>query len=410
MKRCLVLPTLFALWPALMTSATEWPQFRGPERDGTSAETGLLKTWPEGGPKLLWSANGLGDGWSSVAVAGGTIYTTGMFDEDGYVTALDLDGQPKWKTKYGPEWTRNFKGARSTPTVEGDRLYVMSGAGAVACCSTGDGKTVWTVDTKERFGARDIRWGQAESVLLVGDLVICTPGGEKVTVAALDKGTGKTVWTCSVADDKAGYCSPIHVSDGPRDLIVTVTSAHIVGIAPRDGALLWKHPYENQWQAHPNSPMYYEGGIYVTSGYDAEGVMLRLSPDGGSVKRAWTDTTLDTHHGGVVAVDGFIYGSSWKGNSDGRWVCLDWATGKVRYETQWENKGPILYADGMLYCYTEKSGMVGLATATPDRFEIEGSFEVTQGDGQHWAHPSIADGRLYVRHGDVLMAYDVRGQ
>jgi outer membrane protein assembly factor BamB len=343
-----------------------------------------------------------------VSVANGRIYTTGIVDGNGYLFSLDRDGRLKWKTSYGPEWTKNYVGARTTPTVDGDRVYVMSGRGRVACFSAEDGAERWAVDTQKEFGQRAIRWGHAESVLIHGNLAVCTPGGEKALMVALDKMTGKTVWTCSGLDDKAAYCSPLLIDDGERRLITTATAKHIVGIDIRNGDLLWKYPYENQWQAHANTPLYHDGGIYVTSGYDKGGIMLRLSPDGKKVTLAWQDETLDNHHGGAVVVDGYIYGSSWKGNRDGNWVCLDWETGEVKYDTPWENKGQIVFAEGMLYCYTEKSGMVGLVKATPDGFKPVGSFQVTEGTNQHWAHPAIAEGVLYIRHGDTLLAYDIK--
>jgi outer membrane protein assembly factor BamB len=368
-----------------------------------------LKKWPEGGPKLLWTADEkLGAGYSSPAVTGDTIYTTGMFDGHGYVIALDLDGKLKWKVKYGPEWTSNFPAARTTPTIDGDSLYVMSGLGKIVCFSATDGKQIWAVDTVDTFGAKDITWGIAESVLIHGNLAICTPGGKDASLVALDKKTGRTIWRTEGLSDKSAYCSPIVIRKGKKHLVVTMTDSHIVGVGAVDGKPLWKHPYKGPYQAHINSPLYYQGQVYATSGYDAGGVMLGLSADGTEAKVLWTDKTLDVHHGGAVLVDGFIYGSNWQSNRDGTWVCLDWKTGEVKYDTRWVNKGQIIYADGMLYCYAEKGGDVALVKASPDEFKVVSSFKITQGNGYHWAHPAIAGGRLYIRHGDALMAYDIK--
>jgi len=390
-------------------SAAEWPQWQGPNRDAKSTETGLLKSWPEGGPKLLWATTeDLGLGYSTVSIAGGRIYTTGMFGKDGYLFALDLDGQLKWKVRYGPEYLKFGKGSRSTPTVDGDRIYIMSGMGLAACFGL-DGNLKWSVDTEKVFGGRNIRWGICESPLIDGDKVILTPGGTDASMVALDKMTGKTLWTTKGLSDRSAYCSPLHVKEGKKDLYVTLTEAHIVGVSP-EGKVLWQVPYQGQCQAHPNTPVYHDGQVYITSGYNAGGVMLKLTDDGSGAEVLWKDDVLDVHHGGVVLVDGFLYGANWGSNARGDWVCLDWKTGKPRYETTWKCKGSISYADGMLYCYEEKDGHVALVEATPEGFKPISTFQVTQGHDRHWAHPVVCGGRLYIRHGKTLLCHDVKAK
>ncbi|MBE0535852.1 MAG: PQQ-binding-like beta-propeller repeat protein [Phycisphaerae bacterium] len=390
-----------------------WPQFRGPNQDGRSSETGLLKKWPAGGPKLMWTVEGLGSGYSTVVVADGTIYTTGMDRSGGTLFAYDMNGKPKWKKAYGTEWRRSMPGVRGTPTIDGKNLYLISGVGQVFCFDAANGDQKWSVDAFEKFDGKYGTWGIAESPLIDGDNVICTPGGSKATVAALNKKTGETVWTCLVEGERSSYCTPILVERGPNRLIVTMTDNYILGIDARTGKLLWKDSLEAQFghnkQINPVSPLYHDGAIYATSGYDDGGAMLVLSADGTSVTRKWVDATLDCHHGGVVLVDGHIYGANWKDNGDGSWCCLEWDTGKVMYETHWNCKGSITYADGMLYCYEEKSGNVALVKVTPKGFDVVSSFEVKQGDGKHWAYPVVCGGRLYIRHGDALMAYDIAG-
>lgn len=391
--------------------AADWPQWRGPNRDGKSSETGLLKKWPEGGPKLLWSVDGLGTGFSTVSVADGLLYTTGMVGREGILFAYDLQGNLKWKKSYGAEWRGSSPGVRTTPTVDRDRVYVMSGNGRVVCLDAKTGEEKWAVDTLKRFNGKNIRWGVSESVLVDGNNLICTPGGKDATIVALDKMTGETVWTSKGLSEKACYSSLIPVERGGNHLVVNITENSVVGVDADTGKVLWLDKFEEYQEKpkdiNPVTPVYYNGCIYATSGYDDGGAMLELSPDGSKVSRKWVDTTLDCHHGGVVIVDGYIYGANWKSNRDGNWVCLDWDSGKVMYEKEWICKGSIAYADGMLYCYEEKEGTVALVKASPEGFDIVSSFEVSKGTGKHWAHPVVCDGRLYIRHGDALMVYDI---
>jgi outer membrane protein assembly factor BamB len=203
------------------------------------------------------------------------------------------------------------------------------------------------------------------------------------------------------------------VRRGPDKLIVTMTDNYVIGVDARTGKLLWKDSEKDQFggenkSINPVSPIHHDGKVYATSGYDDGGAMLALSSDGPGFTREWVDETLDNHHGGVVFVDGHIYGSNWKGNGDGAWVCLDWDTGKVKYEDHWNNKGSITYADGMLYCYEEKGGNMALVRPTPEKFDVVSSFKVELGNGRHWAHPVVCGGILYIRHGEVLMAYDIK--
>jgi outer membrane protein assembly factor BamB len=391
----------------------EWPQWLGPARDGKSRETGLLKRWPEGGPTLLWAAEGLGEGYSTVSISGGRIYTTGMIQRQEMLFALDLRGQPLWRKTYGPAWKGRYPEARTTPTLEDGRVYVTSGMGKVVCLDAQSGAEVWAVDAAKEFGTKYDFWGIAESPLVVDDLVICTPCGTKATFAGLDKRTGHTAWISQSLGEESGYCSPICISLNQRRLIVTMLKKSIVGVDAGKGAILWRLPYADyQARPHginPNSPVYHDGSFYTTSGYECGGALHELSNEGRTVRRRWAEKVLDGHHGGVVLVDGYLYGSNFKGHYAGDWVCLDWATGQVMYETKWRNKGSITWADGLLYCYEEKEGTVGLVRPSPERFEVISSFSVPKGTGPHWAYPVICGGRLYIRHGAALMAYDIKG-
>jgi len=373
-----------------------------------------MKKWPEGGPKLLWSIDGLGTGFSTVSIADGLLYTTGMVDREGILFAYDLQGNLKWKKSYGAEWRGSSPGVRTTPTVDRNRVYVMSGNGRVVSFDAKTGEEKWAVDTLKRFDGKNIRWGISESVLTDGNNLMCTPGGKDTTIVALNKMTGETVWTSKGLSEKPCYSSLILVERGGNRLVVNMTENSVVGVDADTGKVLWVDKFEEYQEKpkaiNPVTPVYYNGCVYATSGYDDGGAMLELSPDGSKVSRKWVDTTLDCHHGGVVIVDGYIYGANWKNNRDGNWVCLDWDSGKVMYEKEWICKGSITYADGMLYCYEEKEGTVALVKASPDGFDIVSSFEVSKGSGEHWAHPVVCDGRLYIRHGDALMVYDIRAE
>jgi outer membrane protein assembly factor BamB len=390
----------------------EWPQWLGPNRDGKSKETGLLKRWPDQGPTLVWFVEGLGEGYSTVSISAGRIFTTGMIDQQEIVFALDLAGHPLWHKVYGPAWKGRYPEARTTPTVVEGRVYVTSGMGKIVCLDALTGEELWAVDAAKAFGTKYDFWGIAESPLIVSNLVICTPSGTNATMVALDKKTGRTVWASKSLGEESNYCSPIFIPLKGRRLIVTMLKQSIIGVDADTGQILWRVMYAD-YQAsphgiNPNSPVFYDGSIYTTSGYECGGALHRLSENGDSITRKWVDKVLDCHHGGVVFVDGYLYGSNFKGHYAGNWICLDWATGKAMYEQKWICKGSITYADGLLYCYEEKEGTIGLIMPSPARFEVISSFKVPKGTGPHWAFPVICGGRLYIRHGDTLMTYDIK--
>ena len=399
---------ILAIFLAVATPALcgDWPNFRGPDRDGKSTDTGLMKQWPEGGPKELWAFEGLGHGFASATVAGGMIYTTGLEENQGVLYALDLDGNLKWKKPYGAGWTGGHPGTRTTPTVSDGLVYVISGHGRVVCLDAATGDEKWAVDGVETFGARKIGWGLAESPLVAGGMVFFTPGGDKAGLVALDKKTGKVAWACKEINEQSGYCSPVLIKRGATPLILTLTGKALVGVDARSGKLLWSVPRGVPHDIQAVTPVYQDGMIYITSGYGGErGQMMELSATGAAVRPVWTDKKLDCHHGGVIALDGHVYGASDR-NSGGNWICLDLKTGEVLGETRAVGKGSIAYADGMFYGYGE-NGQVGLIDPALDNFALVSSFKITRGTGPHWAHPVIAGGRLYIRHSNALMAFDI---
>ena len=402
---------VFALFfGALLGSAmaADSPQFRGPARDGIFPETGLMKAWPEGGPEIVWVAEGLGKGYASLSIVGDRIYVPGMNDtQEGFVHVLDSNGKLLQSTSYGQDTLDSqAPGSRSTPTIDGNRLYVLSGLGTLVCFELPSFNTLWEVDVLSVFHGEKITWDLAESVLVDGDLVYATPGGPDASVVALNKMTGETVWTSKGLSDKASYCSPEIITQGGNRILVTETAKLVVGLDPASGKVYWTHPHETDYDIHAVTPPFADGMLYYTGGYKSGGGMLELSADGTAITPRWTDTTLDCQHHGVVLLDGYLYGTS-HASARGL-VCLELKTGKVMWQTREVSQGVTIYADGMLYVYEgPKAGVVSLVKASPDGFEKTGELPVVQGTDKHWAHPVIVNKRLYVRHGDALIAYDI---
>jgi len=378
-------------------------QWRGAARDGVYPGERLLKTWPAQGPKAVWSAQALGKGYSSPAVTADRVYVTGLVRGEGILFAYDHSGKRVWQASYGPEWAGSSPGARTTPTVVGDKIYLESAMGQLVCMGT-DGKMIWSVNLMSEFGARNIDWGMTESPLVDGDRVFCTPGGPDVLIAALDRQTGKTIWKIRGNGETSGYCSPCLIVHKGRRLLLTMTADAVVGIDPDAGKLLWRQSHVTEYSVNANTALYADGKIYTVSGYGTGGQLFELTADGMGIKRLWAQSALDSQMGAAVLVDGFIYGS---GHNRRGWQCLDWKTGTVQYTArELGNKGAVITAGGMLYLYSE-SGDVALVRPDPLKFSVVSSFRIKAGSGEHWAHPVIARGRLYIRHGEVLMVYQI---
>jgi outer membrane protein assembly factor BamB len=389
---------------AVQAYSQDFAQWRGKNRDGIYNETGLLKTWPAEGPKLLWHFDELGEGHSSAAITSDMVYTSGTSNGNGFVIALDNSGKTIWKTEYGKEWMESWNGVRTTPMISEGKIYIESGYGLVACMDAKSGKILWSVDLIKDYGAQNIQWGMTENLLLDGEKLICTPGGTDANVIAIDKKTGKLIWKSKANGEKSAYCSPIAIIYGGKSIIVTHTANHIIGINSADGTLLWMYSWPNQWSVHPNTPLFQNGQLFCSSGYGQGAVMLQLADDGASVKELWTNKTLDCQLGGFVQVEGRIYGA---GSASRKWVCLDWKTGKeLGLSTELGKQGNVIYADGLLYCYSE-DGNVLLVQPKADGFGIISKFKVPYGEKQHWAHLVIANKKLYVRHGASLMVYSI---
>lgn len=386
--------------------AADAPQFRGPNRDGHFAETGLLKAWPEGGPALAWQTPGLGKGYSSMAVVNGVIYTAGMAeDQQGYIFALDLAGKLLWKAAYGPETLEKMAtGARGTPTIDGDRLYIMSGVGAVYCLSTKDGKLIWQNDVATKYKAIEPQWVFSESLLVDGDLVFATPGGTDAAIVALNKMTGEPVWTTPGINEASAYCSPAIFTLGGRRALVQWLAETLMAVDPKTGEVLWTYKQKVPWAIHANTPVV-SGNFLFNSAESVCGV-IEVGKDGKSVTETWKGKDPEVLHHGTILHEGHLYGAGFRTNR--KLYCLDFATGQEKWSTPEIGEASTIMADGMLYLYeSPKKGLVHLVKPTPEKFERTGVLQVPDAKDKHWAHPVIADKKLLIRYDGTLYAYDI---
>jgi len=388
-----------------------WPRFHGPKHDNISTETGLLKKWPDEGPELVWTAKGIGHGFSSVALAGGLIYIDGNLNDKTVVTALNTDGSVQWQTENGPAWTKSHPGTRGTPTIDGDRLYHESPLGEVVCLNAKTGERIWGLNILKQFGAKNITWGLAESLLVDGNRVICCPGGPKASVVALDKQTGRTVWAAESTGDAAGYASATLAECQGLRMILTMTAKAFIGVAADTGRLLFRFEHITKYDVNATMPIYHDGHVFISSGYGSGSVLVKLKVDGdqAAVEQVWESKELDNHHGGVILLDGYLYGAAHSSNR-GKWICLDWKTGELMYAEKGVGKGSATCADGMLYTLSERRD-VGLVAAKPGGHEVISRFKMPSGgEGPSWAHPVVCGGRLYLRHSDQLCAYNLQAE
>jgi outer membrane protein assembly factor BamB len=383
----------------------DWPQWRGPNRDGVSTEKGLLQQWPAGGPAVDWSITGLGKGYGTVAILGDRIYVQGTEGGSSAVFCLRrTDGGRVWVRPLGRTLDQDKGGGpRGTPTVDGDMLFALTEAGDLACLRVKDGSVVWTRNILADFGGRNPNWLLSESPLLDGPNVIVTPGGRDAGLAALDKQTGKTVWATKGLSDPAAYSSAIAADvQGVRTLI-TLTSQAAVGVRASDGKLMWRYTKAANDTANITTPVFFDNRVFVTSAYNTGAALLQLSAANGEVKadEVYFTREMMNHHGGVVFVNGYLYGYS-----NAILTCLESATGKVQWRDRSVGKGSLTYADGRLYVLGE-GNVVGLVDASPAGYVERGRFQIADQGWPSWAHPVVAGGRLYLRNQGVLAAYDI---
>jgi len=398
------------------SAASQIVQWRGPDRNGIYPDTGLLKSWPEGGPELLLKIEDIGRGFSSAVAAGDRIYVTGLKDSMDVLMVYDFNGGLIWEKPFGPAWNKSVPDTRCTPTIENDRIYVLSGLDNLACFNALSGDELWSVNIHENYGSNWDMFGVSESILLVDDKVICTPGGDMTSVVALDKYTGALIWKSESIGGQRSNASPALFENDTMNLrfIIAMTRTHTFAVDPENGDILWTYHYsylgeeDENLTIQANTPLFHSDEILLSSGWDYKTVMLEVAKDGKSVSEKYIDRTLDNQNHGLVLLDGYVYGSNFLDRNMGKWVCMNWDTGEIMWVTEWHNKGPVISADGMLYLYDDKRGNVGLAKPGPDKFELISEFRITEGSGAHWTRPSIFGGKLFIRHGDTLLVYNLK--
>ncbi len=394
---------LFLSIEILAQTPGDWPQWRGPNRDGISKETGLLKEWPADGPALVWKAKGAGGGYSSFAVTGGRIYTLGLRGDKEYVIAFDAaTGKEIWATAHGSAF-RNDRGdgPRGTPTVEGQTVYSLGGNGDLSSVDAKSGKLNWTMNVLQKFGGENIIWGISESPLVIGEKVLVNPGGPGASIVALNKKDGSVIWKSQ--SDRSGYSSAIPVQVGNTTHVVFFTHTRGLGLDLKDGKLLWEYPRAANNVANAATPIARGNRIFISSDYGNGGGLVEIKADGTSQEVYFTKD-MRNHHSSSVLIGDHLYGFS-----GGILTAMRFDTGEVAWKDRSVGKGSLVYADGNLYALSE-NGVVGLVEATPTGYKEKGRFRISQDALPTWAHPVVAGGRLYLRDQDTIYAYDVKAK
>ncbi len=386
----------------------DWPQWHGPDRTNLSTETGLLKQWPKSGPAMIWSIPKLGKGYGSIAIQGDRIYVQGTIENSSVVFCLNrVDGKAIWARGLGRSLDHEKGGGpRGTPTVDSERVYALSEEGDLACLRTKDGSVVWARNILKDFNVSNIEWLLSESPLVDGNNVIVTPGGSKAGIAALDKMTGKTVWTTTELSDPAGYSSCIVADVQGVRTIMTLTAKAGVGVRANDGKLMWRYEKVANGTANVATPVFFKDKVFYSSAYNTGCALLRLKAENGVVKaeEVYFSKEMMNHHGGVVLVNGYLYGFS-----NAILTCMEFETGKVMWKDRSVGKGCLTYADGSLYLLGE-GNTAGMAEANPSAYVEKGRFSIADQGWPSWAHPVVCGGKLYIRNQGTLACYDVRAK
>jgi outer membrane protein assembly factor BamB len=387
-------------------AAGEWPGWRGADRTGVSTETGYLKAWPKAGPKLLWKADGLGEGYSTPSVSKGKVYVMGAKGGGESVICLDAKtGKTEWAARAGGGGGGGgYGGPRSTPAVDGTSVFAITSGGDIAAIGIADGKVAWTKSLPRDFGGQVGNWSYSESPLVDGDVVVCTPGGGQATLVALKKATGEPVWRCAVpGGDGAEYSSAIVAQMGASKQYIQFLKRGVVGVDSKTGRFLWRFDAPANGTANCSTPIFRNGVVFAASGYNRGGGAARVGP--GSAQQVWFNPQFQNHHGGVVLVGNALYGTN-----NNTLMCVDFASGKTLWQDRSVGKGSIAYADGCLYVRSE-NGPVALVAASPAGYRELARFNQPDRSGRNsWAHPVVTGGRLYLRDQDILLCYDVSGR
>ena len=390
-----------AFGQAAAQSAGNWPQWRGPNRDGISKETGLLKQWPADGPPLVWKATGAGNGYSSFSISNGKLYTMGLRGDREFVIAFDIaTGKEAWATPNGSAFQNDRgNGPRGTPTVDGDRVYALGGNGDLSALDARTGKVVWSKNVLREFGGSNITWGISESPLVLGNKVFVNAGGPGASMVALNKADGSVIWKSQ--SDEPGYSSAIPVDINGLTEVVFFTAQRAVGLDSRDGRLLWEYAKPSNDTANVATPIARANRIFISSDYGTGGGVVEIKPDN-KAREVYFTKEMRNHHSSSVLVGDYLYGFS-----SSILTAMKFDTGEIAWRDRSVGKGSLVYADGNLYCFSE-NGVVGLVEATPTGYKEKGRFRIQQGSLPTWTHPVVAGGRLYLRDQDTIYAFDVR--
>ena len=382
----------------------DWPQWRGPKRDGISTEKGLLKTWPQGGPPLAWKASGAGEGYSSFSTAGGRLYTMGARGGAEFVMAFNAaDGKKAWETRLGNRFSNDQgDGPRGTPTIDGDRLYVSGASGDVSALDLATGRQIWNINVLRQFGGSNIRWGFSESPLVLSDRIIINAGAPGASIVALTKNNGSVIWKSE--SDEAGYSSGLlHEAGGVRQAIF-FTARRAMGLDVQTGKLLWSYDRVSNNTANIATPIARGNRVFVSSDYGTGAALLELTPGSGSAREVYFTREMRNHHASSVLIGEHLYGFS-----SAILTAMKFDTGEVAWKDRSVGKGSLIFADDRLYLFSE-NGQVGLAEANPTAYREHGRFQLQTGAAKTWSHPVVAGGRLFLRDQDTIYAYDVRAR
>ncbi|MEA3225021.1 MAG: PQQ-binding-like beta-propeller repeat protein [Planctomycetota bacterium] len=396
--------------PSLLASGIgsdpSWPEFHGPGRTNISAEKDLLKKWPDGGPRKLWTYSQCGKGYSGVVIAEGMIFTAGDFGRDQKLLALDMDGNFLWEARNGDAWRGASPGCRSTPTFSEGALYHMNPSGRLAAYEAQSGKPLWTVDLKSRFDARYGIWALSENVIVDGDKVLCMPGGPRGRVVALDKKTGKTLWANTEIEHSAAYCSGVVVTHGGVRQMITMTQRSVVGVDVQTGALVWSAPFVPRSPQNALTPVFLDGHVFVACGHSSDGTLMKIDQASRTASVVWQRSDLDDCHSGTLLIDGRLYGTSCRQGGQS-FYCVDYLTGRTIKLDDTMGKVGITCADGMIYTLNHR-GTISLIEVNDKGFDLVSRFELKRRPtNTYLAHPVVCGGRLYIRGGGDLYVYDI---
>ena len=404
-------PALLGLFAVFCSPvfAEDWPQWRGPNRTGLSQETGLMQEWPEGGPKVVWKAENVGSAYATVSVANGRVFTQGNVGEEGRIQCYDeKTGDLIWSVR-PPREKKVFThgkgdGPRGTPTVDGDLVYCEGGEGSVTCLKAASGEVVWSVHLVEDFGGKRPGWGFSESPLVDGEKLIVTPGGKDGAIAALNKLTGEVIWRSTDVTDPAHYCSAVAADIEGVHQFIQFTRNRLVSVDAKDGGLLWDYAESANGTANVATPIVKGNHVFSSSGYGTGGGLVKVTKNGDefTAEEVYFQKPMANHHGGIVLVGDHMYGFG-----SGGLICMEFLTGEIAWRDRSVNKGSLCYADGQLYCFGERNKMA-LASANPNEYEEHGRFDTPDSGKSTWAHPVVANGRLYLRDQDTLTVYEVK--